>query len=75
MALLDNAPRIYNLHPLLAGPIAAGRNICARIAAMGFDWVYVNAFWEPGASGSIYAVRDPLSFIRWCAARRGSAAD
>ncbi|HET6468648.1 MAG TPA: maltotransferase domain-containing protein [Geminicoccaceae bacterium] len=30
-----------------------------RIRAMGFDRVYVNAFFAPGDSGSIYAVRDP----------------
>jgi starch synthase (maltosyl-transferring) len=30
-----------------------------RIAGMGFDRVYVNAFWTPGASGSIYAIADP----------------
>ncbi len=54
------APRIYNLHPLLAGQIAAWPRHLPRIAAMRFDWVYVNAFWEPGSSGSIYAVRDPF---------------
>src|SRR4051794_36432096 len=53
------SPRIYNLYPLLAGPIDRWREHLPRIAGMGFDWVYVNAFWEPGASGSIYAVRDP----------------
>jgi starch synthase (maltosyl-transferring) len=26
---------------------------------MGFDWVYVNAFFAPGSSGSIYAIADP----------------
>lgn len=54
------APRLYNLHPLLAGPIDRWREHLPRVAAMGFDWVYVNAFWAPGASGSIYAVRDPF---------------
>ena len=57
MAML--APRLYNLHPLLAGPIERWPEHLPRIAAMGFDWVYVNAFWAPGASGSIYAVADP----------------
>ncbi|MCB1883036.1 MAG: DUF3416 domain-containing protein [Geminicoccaceae bacterium] len=51
------APRIYNLHPLLAGPIEGWAAHLERVAGMGFDWVYVNAFFEPGASGSIYAVR------------------
>src|SRR5688500_7856682 len=54
------APRIYNLYPLLAGPIEGWPAHLPRIAAMGFDWVYVNAFWAPGASGSIYAVADPF---------------
>ena len=27
---------------------------------MGFDWVYVNAFFAPGGSGSIYAIADPF---------------
>ena len=54
------APRIYNLHPLLAGPIEGWAEHLPRVAAMGFDWLYVNAFWSPGASGSIYAVRDPF---------------
>jgi starch synthase (maltosyl-transferring) len=53
------APRIYDLHPLLAGPIYEWREHLPRIAGMGFDWVYVNAFWTPGASGSIYAISDP----------------
>lgn len=53
------APRIYNLYPLLAGPIATWGGHLPRVAGMGFDWLYVNAFWAPGASGSIYAVRDP----------------
>jgi starch synthase (maltosyl-transferring) len=55
----DLSPRIYNLHPLLAGPIARWPEHLPRVAAMGFDWLYVNAFWAPGDSGSIYAVRDP----------------
>ncbi len=52
------AARIYNLHPLLAGPIAAWPDHLPRIRAMGFDWIYVNAFFKPGASDSIYAVAD-----------------
>ncbi len=30
-----------------------------RIAAMEFDWIYVNPFHYPGFSGSLYAVKDP----------------
>ena len=57
--VIGQSPRIYNLHPLLAGPIDRWPEHLPRIAAMRFDWVYVNAFWEPGASRSIYAVRNP----------------
>ena len=52
------APRIYNLFPLLAGSIADWETHLPRIAAMGFDWVFVNPFHYPGFSGSLYAVKD-----------------
>lgn len=52
-------PRIYNLFPLLAGPIEAWRRHLPRIARMGFDWVYLNPFHHPGYSGSLYAIKDP----------------
>lgn len=52
-------PRIYNLFPLLVGPVSAWRAELPRIAALGFDWVYVNSFHYPGFSGSLYAVKDP----------------
>lgn len=54
------APRIYNLHPLLAGPIDRWPEHFSRIAAMGFDHLYVNAFFAPGQSGSLYSVADPF---------------
>ncbi len=50
--------RLYNLFPLLAGSVDRWISHLPRIAAMGFDAVYVNSFHEPGASGSLYAVRD-----------------
>jgi starch synthase (maltosyl-transferring) len=53
-------PRIYNLFPLLVGPVSAWRGELPRIAAMNFDWVYVNPFHETGGSGSLYAIRDPF---------------
>jgi len=56
--LLEQGPRIYNLFPLLAGPIAGWEAHLPRIAAMGFDWVYVNPFHYPGFSGSLYAIKD-----------------
>lgn len=51
-------PRIYNLFPLLIGSVRQWEDHLPRIAAMGFDWVYVNPFHYPGFSGSLYAVKD-----------------
>ena len=51
-------PRIYNLFPLLAGPVPEWSDHLDRIAAMHFDWIYVNPFHYPGFSGSLYAVKD-----------------
>ena len=51
-------PRVYNLFPTLAGPIARWPAHFDRIAAMGFDWVYVNPIHATGGSGSLYAVGD-----------------
>lgn len=51
-------PRIYNLFPPLVGPVAAWIAELPRIAAMGFDWVWLNPFHYPGFSGSLYAVKD-----------------
>ena len=52
------APRIYNLFPLLAGPMDSWAAHLPRIARMRFDWVYINPFHCPGASGSLYAIGD-----------------
>ncbi|HKX10904.1 MAG TPA: maltotransferase domain-containing protein [Stellaceae bacterium] len=52
-------PRIYNLFPLLAGRVRDWHDHLERIAAMGFSWIYVNAFHYPGFSGSLYATKDP----------------
>ncbi|MBI5533137.1 MAG: alpha-amylase [Deltaproteobacteria bacterium] len=51
-------PRLYNLFPLLAGPITGWVELLDRIIAMGFDWVFINPFHYPGFSGSLYAVKD-----------------
>jgi starch synthase (maltosyl-transferring) len=58
--------RIYNLFPTLAGPIkgASKRDWYShldRIAAMEFDWLFVNPFHAPGLSGSLYAIKDPYA--------------
>ena len=50
--------RIYNLFPLLVGPIACWRAELPRIAALGFNAVFVNPFHYAGFSGSLYAVKD-----------------
>ncbi len=50
--------RIYNLFPLLAGPVAAWRSHLPRVEAMNFNAVYVNPFHATGRSGSLYAISD-----------------
>jgi starch synthase (maltosyl-transferring) len=55
----EAGPRIYNLFPLLAGPIDRWSRHLPRIADMGFDWIYINPFHSAGFSGSLYAIKDP----------------
>src|SRR5215472_2961089 len=50
--------RIYNLFPTLAGTVRDWIAHLPRIAAMGFNAVYINPFHYPGFSGSLYAVKD-----------------
>ena len=52
-------PRIYNLFPLLVGRVSDWTAELPRIAAMGFDWIYLNPFHQTGGSRSLYAVADP----------------
>jgi starch synthase (maltosyl-transferring) len=56
---VPTGPRLYNLFPLLAGPIDRWGEHLPRIAGMGFDWIYLNPIAYPGFSGSLYAVKDP----------------
>ncbi len=56
--MVEQGPRIYNLFPLLVGPITRWEEELERIAGMGFNWVYINSFHYPGFSGSLYAVKD-----------------
>ncbi len=56
---MQTGPRIYNLFPLLAGPIKSWPTHLPRIAQMGFDWIFLNPFALPGQSGSLYAIRNP----------------
>ena len=55
---MTDAPRIYNLFPLLVGSTTDWETHLPRIAAMGFNWVFLNPFHYPGFSGSLYAVKD-----------------
>jgi len=55
---MSRGPRVYNLFPLLCGSVRQWEDHLPRIAAMGFDWVYLNPFHYPGFSGSLYAVKD-----------------
>ncbi len=58
VGLMSEGLRIYNLFPTLAGTIRQWHEHLPRIAAMGFNAVYVNPFHYPGFSGSLYAVKD-----------------
>ncbi len=49
---------LYNLFPLLAGPMSGWKSHFSRAAAMGFDWVFVNPIQHPGASRSLYSIAD-----------------
>lgn len=62
--------RIYNLFPTLLGPVERWTEQLPEIARMGFDWVFVNPFHLPGASGSLYAVKD---YYRLHPALRGNS--
>jgi starch synthase (maltosyl-transferring) len=55
---MNDGFRIYNLFPTLAGTIRDWMAHLPRIAAMGFNAVYLNPFHYPGFSGSLYAVKD-----------------
>ena len=53
---------IYNLFPLLAGKFTEWETHLSRASDMGFTWVFVNPIHRPGASGSIYSIKDYFSF-------------
>jgi starch synthase (maltosyl-transferring) len=55
---MPQGPRIYNLFPLLVGTVGQWQAHLADIAAMHFNWVFLNPFHRPGFSGSLYAVKD-----------------
>jgi len=66
-------PRIYNLFPLLFGPIPKWREHLPRIAAMNFDWIYLNPAHYPGFSGSLYAIKDYYTLNPLVASEEGAS--
>jgi starch synthase (maltosyl-transferring) len=68
------APRLYHLHPLTAGPIAAWGGHFARARAMGFDGVHVASPFAAGAGGSLALPADPFTLDPRLAGDGGEAA-
>jgi starch synthase (maltosyl-transferring) len=55
---ISQGPRIYNLFPLLAGPLTRWKPHLERACRMGFDWLFVNPINLSGFSASLYSIRD-----------------
>jgi starch synthase (maltosyl-transferring) len=55
---ISQGPRIYNLFPLLVGSVENWEMRLPDIAAMKFNWVFLNPIQFPGFSGSLYAIKD-----------------
>ena len=53
-----SGPCIYNLFPLLAGPLPQWMPHLERAHRLGFDWVFTNSFHYAGYSGSLYSIKD-----------------
>ena len=53
---ISKSIRLYNLFPLLTGTLVGAAAELPRIAAMGFDWVYINPIHRTGGSRSLYAI-------------------
>jgi starch synthase (maltosyl-transferring) len=54
----NEGPRIYNLFPLLAGPMPQWSAHIARARAMEFNWLFINPIQQSGVSGSLYSIKD-----------------
>jgi starch synthase (maltosyl-transferring) len=52
------APKIYHLHPLVAGPLADWSRHLARCRAMGFNYVASAPLFRPGRHGDIFLTGD-----------------
>jgi starch synthase (maltosyl-transferring) len=50
-------PLVYNLFQRLVGPTTRWPEHARRARGMGFEWLYLNPWHEPGFSGSLYAVK------------------
>ncbi len=48
------APKIYHLHPLVAGPLQTWSGTFARVAAAGFSHVCLAPPFAPGENGDIF---------------------
>ncbi len=57
-----NTMIIYNLFPLLAGPVTQWEKHFTRIKEMGFNWIFINPIQKPGYSGSLYSISDYFDF-------------
>jgi starch synthase (maltosyl-transferring) len=52
-------PRLYHVHPLLAGPLPAWDALFAHIAGLGFDTALLAPPFAAGASGNLLHIADP----------------
>ena len=55
---VSQGPRIYNLFPLLAGPLPQWKPHLERARRMEFNWLFVNPIHLSGFSGSLYSIKD-----------------
>jgi starch synthase (maltosyl-transferring) len=51
-------PRIYNLFPLLAGPMPRWGAHIERARRMEFNWIFINPIQQSGYSESLYSIKD-----------------
>lgn len=54
----SEGPRVYNVFPLLAGPLPRWRPHLERARSMEFQWIFINPVQATGASGSLYSIAD-----------------
>jgi starch synthase (maltosyl-transferring) len=54
----QSGPRIYNLFPLLTGPLLSWAPHLQRARQMEFNWLFVNPIQLSGFSRSLYSIKD-----------------